>query len=212
MSRWRLALLLFAGAAYAVASHWLMVRHASAPWAVAVLLVPLWLGVLGVAAARFGRGGAFAALGLGAALLVLVCSERLGQPNHLYLMQHIGVNTLLAVWFGASLRSGRLSLIGEFAQRIHPLSPAQRLYTTQVTRVWALYFVLVSVVSLALFLAAPFAVWSLFANVLTPVFVVLLFLGEYLLRYRLHPEFERTPLFDAVRAFYAGPSAGGARR
>ena len=45
MSRWRLALLLLAGAAYAVLSHWMMLHHAGAPWAVAVLLGPLWLTV-----------------------------------------------------------------------------------------------------------------------------------------------------------------------
>ena len=46
------------------------------------------------------------------------------------------------------------------------------------------------------------AAWSLFSNVLTPIGVGALFIGEYLLRYRLHPEFERTRMVDAVRAFY----------
>ena len=37
--------------------------------------------------------------------------------------------------------------------------------------------------------------------------VVMLFVGEHLVRYRLHPEFERTRMIDAVRAFY-GASSG----
>ena len=39
-----------------------------------------------------------------------------------------------------------------------------------------------------------------------------LFVGEYLVRYRLHPEFERTRLVDAVRAFYGAPVDRTARR
>jgi hypothetical protein len=50
------------------------------------------------------------------------------------------------------------------------------------------------------------------ANLLTPLLVGALFLGEYLLRYRLHPEFERTRLVDAVRAFYSAPVKSTARR
>ena len=33
--------------------------------------------------------------------------------------------------------------------------------------------------------------WAVFANLLTPLALVAMFVGEYLLRYRLHPEFER---------------------
>ncbi len=42
--------------------------------------------------------------------------------------------------------------------------------------------------------------------------VAVLFLGEYLLRYRLHPEFERTRLIDTVRAFYGAPVDTHTRR
>ena len=38
MSRWRIALLLVVGVAYAGLSHWMTVFHATAPWAVVVLL------------------------------------------------------------------------------------------------------------------------------------------------------------------------------
>ena len=48
---------------------------------------------------------------------------------------------------------------------------------------------------------APFAAWALFANLLTPLAVVLMFVGEFLLRYRLHPEFERATLADAMTAY-----------
>jgi uncharacterized membrane protein len=55
--------------------------------------------------------------------------------------------------------------------------------------------------SLALFFAGDFAHWSLLANVLTPLFTAAFFVGEYLVRYRLHPEFERVSLQHALRAW-----------
>ena len=67
--------------------------------------------------------------------------------------------------------------------------------------IWTVYFALVVVSSIAVYLTLPFSAWSLLANVLTPLSVTLLFVGEHLVRYRLHPEFERTRLIDAVRAF-----------
>jgi uncharacterized membrane protein len=55
--------------------------------------------------------------------------------------------------------------------------------------------------SLVLFLAGDFARWSLLANILTPILTAAFFVGEYLVRYRLHPEFERVGLREAVRAY-----------
>ena len=46
---------------------------------------------------------------------------------------------------------------------------------------------------------------------LSPLCVGALFVGEHLVRYRLHPEFERTRMIDAVRAFY-GKSPSRSRR
>ncbi len=215
MSPWRLALLLLAGAVYSVGSHWMMLNHPSEPWAVVALLGPLLLTALGLATSRFGRWGFIGMAALGAAAFALVLSGEAGDTNRLYLLQHVGINSLLCGWFGGTLRRGRLSLIGEFAQRVHPLTPEMRRYTAQVTAVWTAYFALIVLASIVVYLTLPFSAWSLLANVLTPLLVVALFVGEYLLRYRLHPEFERTRLVDAVRAFYnsgTAPANGPARR
>ncbi|WP_431276414.1 hypothetical protein ACQ858_09325 [Variovorax ureilyticus] len=212
MSRWRVALLLIAGVAYACVSHWMMLYHAAEPWAIVALLGPLWLTALGLAGSRFGnRGLALTAFG-GLLLFALVIHGDAGDTNRLYMLQHVGINALLCGWFGGSLRGGRLSLIGQFAQRVHPLTPDQVAYTAQVTRVWTLYFASMAAASVIVFATRPFAVWSVLANLLTPVLIGALFFGEYLLRYRLHPEFERTRLVDAVRAFYSTPVNGTARR
>ncbi len=55
--------------------------------------------------------------------------------------------------------------------------------------------------SLVLYAFAPFDAWATFANLVTPLAMLLMFVGEYLLRYRLHPEFERATLAQAVRAY-----------
>ena len=62
MSRARLVSMLLAGVAYACLSHWMMVFHPHAPWAMAVLLGPLWLTAVGLGGARFGGWGVAAAV------------------------------------------------------------------------------------------------------------------------------------------------------
>ncbi|MEJ8822871.1 hypothetical protein WKW80_12660 [Variovorax humicola] len=204
MTRWRLAILLLGGAAYAVLSHWMMLYHATDPWAMLVLLVPLWLTALGVAGSYFGRWGLLAVAAAGAALFWLVMNGEAGDTNRLYVAQHVGINALLCGWFGSTLRGDGLSLIGQLAQRVHPLVGEMPRYTRQVTMVWTAFFALVVVSSIVVYLVLPFAAWSLLANVLSPIGVVSLFIGEHLLRYRIHPEFQRSRLIDAVRAF-SGP-------
>jgi len=202
MTRWRLALLLLAGAGYALLSQWMMLYHADAPWAMAVLLVPLWLTALGLAASKFGIKGAAAAVVIGVALFALVLRGEVGDTNRLYVAQHVGMHALLAWWFGSSLRGDGLTVIGQFAQRVHALTPDMRVYTGNVTRVWTVYFVAMALASIAIYAWLPFSAWALFANVLTPIFIAALFIGEHVMRYRLHPEFERVRMIDAVRAFY----------
>ena len=90
------------------------------------------------------------------------------------------------------------------------LSPGMRDYTTLLTRIWTVYFAGMVVASIAIYALLPFGVWSVFANLFTPASAVALFVGEHLLRYRIHPEFERTRLIDAFRSFYEGDRADGA--
>jgi uncharacterized membrane protein len=207
-----MALLLLAGVAYAGVSHWMMLFHAAEPWAVGVLLGPLWLTALGLAGSRFGGWGLAIAAALGVLGFALVLRGEAGDPNRLYMLQHVGINALLCGWFGGTLRRDRLSLIGQFAARIHPLSPMMREYTWRVTWIWTVYFALLVVASVVVYVTMSFAAWSVLANLLTPLMVAILFVGEYLLRYRLHPEFERTRLIDAVRAFYSAPVDPAARQ
>src|SRR5690349_16977123 len=99
MSRWRMALLLIAGVAYACVSHWMMLYHPAEPWAIVALLGPLWLTAMGLAGSRFGGAGlGIAAIG-GVALFALVIRGAAGDTNRLYMLQHVAINALLCGWF-----------------------------------------------------------------------------------------------------------------
>lgn len=202
--RWRLVALAAAALAYAALAHQVTAHAAHSPWALLAVLGPM----VALLAVGLWRGGQrLLALALGAGLLGL--AWRLGQgtalgvaPQWLYLAQHAGIHIALGLFFGRSLRPGRQALISALAERVHRgLTPALAAYTRRLTAVWTGYFVAMTVTSLLLFLLAPLPVWSIFANLVTPLAVAAMFVGEHLLRYRLHPEFERISLATAIRAY-----------
>jgi uncharacterized membrane protein len=91
----------------------------------------------------------------------------------------------------------------DLARLVHgELSPALTRYTRQVTVAWTLFFALVAGTSVLLFAFAPIAVWSTFANLLTPPLVALMFAGEYAVRVRVLPPEDRSNVLDAVRAYW----------
>lgn len=198
----RVAAIVLASALYVLGSHWLMTRAAASPWNVVGVLTPM-LAAIALGAWRGGqRGlGAMAAL----AIAALCAQALLGvqvSPQRLYLAQHVGINLFLAVGFGSTLRAGQAPLISTLAARLHrDFTPAMAAYTRNCTLAWTLYFVAIALVSVALYAAASFDTWALFANLLSPLSVAAMFGGEYLLRYRLHPEFERASLADAIRSY-----------
>ena len=201
-----------AALAYAAVSHALMTRAADSPWSLAIILGPAV--VLGAAWAWSTGHRLPAAAGV-LLVLLLVLQGAIGKviPSRwLYLAQHAGVHLALAVGFGATLRPGAEPLITSLARRVHgSLSPAMERYTRQVTAAWTLYFVAMAAASVLLFAAGEFAHWSLLANILTPVFTAGFFVGEYLVRYWLHPDFERVSLQQALHAYRShGVPARGA--
>ncbi|SHM49404.1 hypothetical protein [Rhizobacter sp. OV335] len=191
--------------AYALLAHHLVSRDAGSVLALLTLLGPM------VGAALWGlwqAGNRLVALVLAAlAVAVLLNGSRL-PVSWLYLAQHAGIHLGLAWWFGRTLRGGREPFITQLARRLHdPMQPTMVVYTRHVTVAWTVYFLAIAGSSFLLFGFAPLAAWSLFANVLTPVSLVAMFAIEYLLRYRLHPEFERVAFLDAVRAYRASAAA-----
>ena len=196
------------GAAYVVASHWLMTRVPASEWN-AVLIVGPMLALL----ALFAWQRRQPLLG-GAAVLGLIALFWLGwrgggvAPATLYLLQHVAIHAALAAVFGVTLLPGREALITALARRVHGrLTPDMAAYSRKVTLVWTIYFVTMGSLSITLFVFTPFELWAAYANFGTPLSMALLFVGEHLLRYRLHPEFERATLAAAVRAYARRDSA-----
>ena len=130
--------------------------------------------------------------------------------QRLCVAQHAGIHALLAWVFGSTLRPGRTALVTQLADRVHrTVTPAMRGYTRRLTAAWCGYFVAMAALSLALYAGAPWAWWSLFGNVLTPLSLVLFFAGEHALRYRWHPEFERASVAQALAAWRSASSRRG---
>ncbi len=193
------------GAAYVAATHWLMTRAPASDWNAVIVVGPM-LAFASLYAARRGMRLAALAAALAAAALVVQAWRGDGfAPGTLYLAQHVGIHLLLAFVFGSTLHQGRESLITALARRVHVgtggLTQPMVAYSRKVTVVWTVYFVAMAVLSVALYAFAPFGAWAVFANLATPVAMLLLFVGEYVLRYRLHPEFERATLAQAIHAY-----------
>ncbi|HSW24796.1 MAG TPA: hypothetical protein VLJ62_18685 [Burkholderiaceae bacterium] len=207
MPSWRALAVALALAGYALLSHVLMVVAADRPWAVLVLLGPLLLGVSALALQQRHLPSLLACMVAACGLWAYVSAhEGLHRIEHLYVLQHAGIHFALGFVFATTLRHGGTPLISAFALRVHrTVTPELLRYTRQVTWAWSLYFAAMVALSLALFVAAPWWWWSVFANLVTPVAAISLFVGEYLLRYRLHPEFERITLAQALQAYRDTP-------
>lgn len=100
----------------------------------------------------------------------------------------------LALFFGRTLRAGRLALIERIALVSDPaLPPVLRRYTRRLTAVWCAYFVLAAlavVVAGGSLVSVGLWVWS---------GTVLLFVGEHALRARLYPEYRFPGLLQQLR-------------
>lgn len=203
MPNWRIVAAAAALAAYGLMSYALMAYWPDRVWSVAALFGPMLVPVFASGIARRHLPTLLGATAL-TALLVAVVLRGGADVNRLYVLQHAALHAIMAFAFGATLRPGRTALITLMAQRIHThFTPAMQVYTRQLTAVWAAYFVSMIVLSLAIYLLAPWAWWSFFCGVLTPLSALLFFVGEHFWRYRRHPEFERVTLGRVLRAWRA---------
>jgi uncharacterized membrane protein len=140
-----------------------------------------------------------------AAAIVLYDERGLLEKNFslVYLLQECGMDGLLAVGFGRSLRAGETPLCTRLADRLHgPLTPAERRYTRQVTLAWTLLFVALVLTTLGLYFAAPLAAWSLFVNFVTLPLIMAMFVAELAVRRRVLPPADRGSILAAVRVFF----------
>ena len=202
----------------ALAVGWAVGAHVSSAsgepshWGAALALAPLVL-ALGMALWKLPQR-VLAVLGGVAlvALLVWAWPVFTSEVAFLYFVQHVGVNGLLAAVFGRTLSGPGEPLVTQLARRVHDgvLSERQLAYTRGVTQAWTAFFLGMVAVSTGLFLLAPVAVWSTFANLLGGPLIGAMFVGEYLVRLRALPPGERSTLADAVRAWKQHGSNPGA--
>lgn len=138
-----------------------------------------------------------------AALLAWLWPQLRHNVPLLYYVQHLGIHVALGVLFGKSLIGPGDPLITRMARRIFPapLSERKLRYTRGATLAWTLFFFVNALVSTALFIWAPAAVWSVHANLLTGPLIGLMFLGEHLVRLRVLPPEERPGLAAIVQAY-----------
>jgi len=191
-----------AALAYVLGSHWLMTGAPASPWNAVVVVGPMLGAAALLAWQRRQRLLATLAALATAALVVQAWRGDGLSVGSIYVGQHVAVHVLLAFVFGLTLQAGREPLVTALARRVHgSMMPAMAAYSRKVTLAWTVYFVAMAALSLALYALAPFDVWATFANLVTPLAILLMFVGEYLLRYHLHPEFERATLAQAVRAY-----------
>lgn len=202
VTHWRLALGLLAVAGYLLLSHLAMTHAPQAPGSVVLILGPLLLAAFGWAWRQRQAAAVMAAVIAAVLPAGVVMSGHAVEVNHLYVLQHAGIHAALGLSFFASLRSpSGLTVIGLLAARLHRMTPDMVTYTRQVTGVWTLYFFVMATTSVLIFWLRPWSAWSAFANLVTPLSAVVLFVAEHRLRYVLHPEFERVSLLDGLRAW-----------
>jgi uncharacterized membrane protein len=100
------------------------------------------------------------------------------------------INSGLMIVFGLTLRRGSMPLIERLMHMEYfgsELPAALVRYARNLTLVWVGYFAGIVLIALLLAVSAPLELWSLFANVLSYLFAILLFLAQYVwraLRYR----------------------------
>ena len=155
-----------------------------------------WLWRRGSRASRWLAGALALALPLGLWGLHPYLAQR---AELFYVGEYALVYTTLAAWFAASLRG--TPIITRVARRVHPLTPDMVAYTVKLTRAWAIYFVGMAALSIAVYALGGLALWARFTLLLSPLSLLVFFVAEHKLRYHWHPEFDRATLAQAVRSW-----------
>ena len=120
----------------------------------------------------------------------------------LFFVEHAGAQLVLAYVFGRTLAKGREPLVARFARMVHgDLPPEVERYCRAVTVAWTAFFCVLFALSCALYLGGFLAAWSVLANILSPILVCAMFAVEYVVRYRVLPDWERVGVMGGIREF-----------
>jgi uncharacterized membrane protein len=174
-------------------------------WTMAALLL---IDALIVAALTRTLGAVRSVLLLTALLALVV----LTRQQQFVALPSLLLNLTLAGVFGWTLRRDEVPLTLRIARHAYPqdMTPAFERYLRRLTQAWALFFLAMAATTVLLALFAPFAWWSLFANILSWLLMAAMFLGEYAVRRLFFPHLPpHTPLqtLTSTMAFGIGRRA-----
>ena len=197
--------------AYAVLAHLSNAVPGNESLGALLAVAPLWVAALILAWRSHHRRAGLVACGLAALLAYASWGELRNHYAWLYLIQQAGAYGLLGLSFGRSLGRQRVPLCTRFATLVHgPLSAAAARYTRSVTVAWTVFFAAMTAALLLLYVAAPLAVWSAFANFCAAPLVALMFVGEYLVRHRVLPDMQHASFLETLRAVSGSAGAASA--
>ncbi|NDU87896.1 MAG: hypothetical protein G3I09_06945 [Ferrovum sp.] len=127
--------------------------------------------------------------------------------NHvawLYFIQHAGTMIFLGITFGSTLGNGHASaLCSRIASFIMPktLGPEYLFYTWKVTLAWTIYFWICAATSIVLFFFSSIDIWSVFADLVTPLTLGAMFLGEHFIRTHCMPDAPHISILAIIHAY-----------
>ena len=149
----------------------------------ATLMLPLLAGLLGQH--RISSINLLCvALALG--LLSVLDTRELVALKLLPVMIHAALFGL----FAGSLRPGETPVIARIAAAMRPrLAAAEVVYARSVTLAWAMFFLIMGIVSSLLAIFASTSIWSWFVNVASYFLVGLFFVIEFMFRRRVLAEY-----------------------
>lgn len=187
---------------FAALAHGALVQAFSPAVGATVSLIPVVLLLWWALRQSRLRFAALVLMAAGAAALLLRWEEFERHFPSLFFVEHAGANLLFAIVFGRTLAPGHEAICTRFARVLHPqLPPEVERYTRHVTIAWTVFFAALFALSSVLYFGGYLAAWSLLANILSPLMIGAMFVGEYAIRHRVLPDWHRVGVLGTVRAF-----------
>lgn len=187
---------------FAVLAHGALVQAFSPAVGASVSLIPVALLLWWALGHSRLRLLALALLAAAVAALVLGWEQFERHFPSLFFLEHAGANLLLAIVFGRTLAGPGEPLVTRFARVLHPqLPPEVERYTRHVTLAWTIFFLALFAMSCVLYFGGFIAEWSLLANIVSPLLIGAMFVGEYGVRHRILPHWHRVGILGTIRAF-----------
>jgi uncharacterized membrane protein len=190
---------------YAVLVHLSTVRAGHSALGALLTIAPVGALALGLAWRSPQRLLGFAACLFSAALLAWYWRALQAHFVWFYLIQQLGLYGLLGISFGRTLGRDRVPLCTRVALLVHGTLAVDALrYTRRLTLAWTVLFAAITATMLLLFMLAPLAVWSAFANFGAAALVIVMFLVENRVRRRLLPKMAHVGVIATIRASARG--------